>query len=239
MRRFLAAYGPSASHRRPHRQHPTVAAYREPSAARFATGRAVKGTPAPARRTASARISLPLSLTRPTYPTLIDDTRCCITVPARRPRDSGIVRVRRTRRARIRDREVESASIPPSIPRDAAEASRGRLDSVRPPTPPPPRPRAGSPYRPPTIAACHCRTRTGRGGWGRTMQSARRSRIPSHPSAILLCPRAAPDTGGPCRANAPTTIRGGRAKAETAAVRPGRRILAVTGPNALIESRYA
>ncbi len=43
--RFLAAYGPIASHFRPRRHRLTVAAYRETRAARFATWRAVTGTP--------------------------------------------------------------------------------------------------------------------------------------------------------------------------------------------------
>jgi len=44
--RFLAAYGPIASHFRPRRHRLTAEAYREISAERFATGRAVTGTPA-------------------------------------------------------------------------------------------------------------------------------------------------------------------------------------------------
>ena len=45
-RRFLAAYGPIAGHCRPRRQRLTAAAYRETRAGRFATWRAVTGTPA-------------------------------------------------------------------------------------------------------------------------------------------------------------------------------------------------
>ncbi len=44
--RFLAAYGPIASHFRPRRHRLTAAAYRETRAERFATWRAVTGTPA-------------------------------------------------------------------------------------------------------------------------------------------------------------------------------------------------
>ncbi len=45
-RRVLAAYGPIASHFRPRRHRLSAAAYRETRAARFATWRAVTGTPA-------------------------------------------------------------------------------------------------------------------------------------------------------------------------------------------------
>jgi putative transposase len=44
--RFLAAYGPIASHFRPHRHRLTAAAYRQTRAERFATWRTVTGTPA-------------------------------------------------------------------------------------------------------------------------------------------------------------------------------------------------
>src|SRR3954462_6591317 len=44
--RFLAAYGPIASHFRPRRHRLTAAAYRQTRAERFATWRAVTGTPA-------------------------------------------------------------------------------------------------------------------------------------------------------------------------------------------------
>ncbi len=44
--RFLAAYGPIASPFRPRRHRLTAAAYRQIRAARFATWRAVTGTPA-------------------------------------------------------------------------------------------------------------------------------------------------------------------------------------------------
>ncbi len=44
--RFLAAYGPIASHFRPRRHRLTAAVYRETSAARFATWRAVAGVSA-------------------------------------------------------------------------------------------------------------------------------------------------------------------------------------------------
>ena len=44
--RFLAAYGPIAGHFRPRRHRLTAAIYRETSAARFATWRAVTGIPA-------------------------------------------------------------------------------------------------------------------------------------------------------------------------------------------------
>jgi len=44
--RFLAAYGPIASHFRPRRHRFTAAAYRETRTERFATWRAVTGTPA-------------------------------------------------------------------------------------------------------------------------------------------------------------------------------------------------
>ena len=44
--RFLAAYGPIAGHFRPRRHRLTAAAYREIRAERFATWRAVTGTPA-------------------------------------------------------------------------------------------------------------------------------------------------------------------------------------------------
>ena len=44
--RFLAAYGPIASHFRPRRHRLTAAAYRETRTERFATWRAVTGTPA-------------------------------------------------------------------------------------------------------------------------------------------------------------------------------------------------
>lgn len=44
--RFLAAYGPIASHCRPRRHPLTAAAYRETRDQRFATWRAVTGTPA-------------------------------------------------------------------------------------------------------------------------------------------------------------------------------------------------
>jgi putative transposase len=44
--RFLAAYGPIASHFRPRRHRLTAEAYRETRAERFATWRAVTGTPA-------------------------------------------------------------------------------------------------------------------------------------------------------------------------------------------------
>jgi putative transposase len=44
--RFLAAYGPIASHFRPRRHRLTAETYRETRAARFATWRAVTGTPA-------------------------------------------------------------------------------------------------------------------------------------------------------------------------------------------------
>ena len=43
--RFLASYGPIAGHFRPRRHRLTAAAYRETRAARFATWRAVTGTP--------------------------------------------------------------------------------------------------------------------------------------------------------------------------------------------------
>jgi len=44
--RFLAAYGPIASHFHPRRHRLTAAVYRETRAARFATWRAITGTPA-------------------------------------------------------------------------------------------------------------------------------------------------------------------------------------------------
>ncbi len=44
--RFLAAYGPIASHFRPRRHRLTAAAYRETRAERFAAWRVVTGTPA-------------------------------------------------------------------------------------------------------------------------------------------------------------------------------------------------
>ncbi len=44
--RFLAAYGPIASHFRPRRHRLTAAAYRQTRTERFATWRAVTGTPA-------------------------------------------------------------------------------------------------------------------------------------------------------------------------------------------------
>jgi len=44
--RFLAAYGPIASHVRPRRHRLTATAYRQTGAARFATWRAVTGAPA-------------------------------------------------------------------------------------------------------------------------------------------------------------------------------------------------
>jgi len=44
--RFLAAYGPIASHFRPRRHRLTAAAYRQTSTARFASWRAVSGSPA-------------------------------------------------------------------------------------------------------------------------------------------------------------------------------------------------
>jgi len=44
--RFLAAYGPIAAHFRPRRHHLTAAAYRQTRDGRFATWRAVTGTPA-------------------------------------------------------------------------------------------------------------------------------------------------------------------------------------------------
>jgi len=44
--RFLAAYGPITSHFRPRRHRLSADAYRETSAERFATWRAVTGTPA-------------------------------------------------------------------------------------------------------------------------------------------------------------------------------------------------
>jgi len=44
--RFLAAYGPIAGHFRPRRHRLTAAAYRQTRAGRFATWRAVTGTPA-------------------------------------------------------------------------------------------------------------------------------------------------------------------------------------------------
>jgi len=44
--RFFAAYGPIASHCRPGRHRPTAHTYRETRAARFATWRAITGTPA-------------------------------------------------------------------------------------------------------------------------------------------------------------------------------------------------
>ena len=46
--RFLAAYGPIAAHFRPRRHRLTATAYRQTRAERFATRRAVTGTPAPA-----------------------------------------------------------------------------------------------------------------------------------------------------------------------------------------------
>ncbi len=46
VQRFLAAYGPLASHCRPRRHRLTAASYRETRDQRFATGRAVTGTPA-------------------------------------------------------------------------------------------------------------------------------------------------------------------------------------------------
>ncbi len=45
-RRFLAAYGPLAGHCRPRRHRLSAAAYRQIRAERFATWRAVTGTPA-------------------------------------------------------------------------------------------------------------------------------------------------------------------------------------------------
>lgn len=45
VQRFLAAYGPIASHFRLHRHRLTAAAYRETRHERFATWRAVTGTP--------------------------------------------------------------------------------------------------------------------------------------------------------------------------------------------------
>ena len=44
--RFLAAYGPIAAHCRPRRHRLTATAYRETRTERFATWRAVTGTPA-------------------------------------------------------------------------------------------------------------------------------------------------------------------------------------------------
>jgi len=44
--RFLAAYGPIASHFRPHRHRLTAATYREIRAQRFATWRTITGTSA-------------------------------------------------------------------------------------------------------------------------------------------------------------------------------------------------
>jgi len=44
--RFLAAYGPIASHCRPRRHRLTADAYRQTRAERFATWRAATGTPA-------------------------------------------------------------------------------------------------------------------------------------------------------------------------------------------------
>ncbi len=44
--RFLAAYGPIAAHFRPHRHRLTAAAYHQTRDQRFATWRAVTGTPA-------------------------------------------------------------------------------------------------------------------------------------------------------------------------------------------------
>ncbi len=60
--RFLAAYGPSASHFRPRRHRLTAAAYRPTRAARCATWRAVTGVPA---RACATRPSGPLPAPRP------------------------------------------------------------------------------------------------------------------------------------------------------------------------------
>ena len=75
--RFLAAYGPIAGHFRPRRHRLTTEAYRQTRAERFATWRAVIGTPAMAGRAsqASSRLHAParhpprLNLTIPLPPT--------------------------------------------------------------------------------------------------------------------------------------------------------------------------
>ena len=57
--RFLAAYGPSVGHFRPRRHRLTAAAYRATRTARFATWRAVTGTPALAQAAAPPSFSTP------------------------------------------------------------------------------------------------------------------------------------------------------------------------------------
>jgi hypothetical protein len=60
--RFLAAYGPVASHLRPRRHRLTAAAYRETRHERFATWRAVAGTPHRAERRRPPVFSYPCTL---------------------------------------------------------------------------------------------------------------------------------------------------------------------------------
>jgi len=78
-RRFLAAYGPIASHFRPRRHRPTAAEYRETRHERFATRRTVTGTPALACAATRVCLITPPSLRPPHHTTYLDSA----TSPAR------------------------------------------------------------------------------------------------------------------------------------------------------------
>jgi len=73
--RFLAAYGPIASHFRPRRHRLAASAYRATRAERFATWRAVTAAPAMARAASAPCLTTPPRTSKLRNPTLIDSTR--------------------------------------------------------------------------------------------------------------------------------------------------------------------
>jgi len=73
--RFLAAYGPIATHFRPRRHRLTAHAYRETRAARFATWRAVTGSPALAGAAPAPGGNTPRRACLPHNRTLLDSAR--------------------------------------------------------------------------------------------------------------------------------------------------------------------
>ncbi len=73
--RFLAAYGPIVGHCRPRRHRLSAAAYRETRHERFATWRAVTGTPAMVREVRLPGLTTPSSTGATLCPTLPDNTQ--------------------------------------------------------------------------------------------------------------------------------------------------------------------
>ncbi len=73
--RFLAAYGPIVGHCRPRRHRLSAAAYRETRHERFATWRAVTGTPAMVREVRLSGLTTPSSTGATLCPTLPDNTQ--------------------------------------------------------------------------------------------------------------------------------------------------------------------